>query len=468
MFQVTAYDIYKELRAFGPIQSVWGDEPRELSFTIMNVHQVKELKTRGRLTAVHKSPEPIWLRFVSEVHEVRRNRLSQHPIADILLHPPDRHANNHILNALNSECLIEIFEQKCLDFTDVNAIAATCKRFHKLAKYVLTKHYPNEILSDLSTIKERHPHLWQIDNYLFNLGRSIRTVKTEYHSHVSDILLGLLAEYNCGKTMTKMTIALNSLAHPWQKYDRLFGYNSNLEVWHIISNVTSIVTFPRMRFPKLRTLMLTNVRISDWPDTIDFFQVNAHITQMVLNNIQFTNRSPNALREIRHLKSVRFSDPDHSTTKQNLFELSVANVQLERLIFDQFPDGEDQRQLFMTISGFKRLKKLSIRKSYGTQMIFNCLLQTMRWLVELRSIDITARGITFNNIERLLKAVPYIKKGTFAMYRDTVRWTEMFSYFDAIERIVQQRENDLRLSVKLLVRNVSDPIPYPVRFDFFF
>lgn len=106
----------------------------------------------------------------------------------ILAVPPDQDADIHILNRLNDDCLLAIFEAAPLNIMDLAEIAATCRRFRPLALRVAAARH-NQI--DHFYRSAAGP-LWRIEQVFRLLGAAFVAIGFDEDS---DIECGMIAEH---------------------------------------------------------------------------------------------------------------------------------------------------------------------------------------------------------------------------------------------------------------------------------
>lgn len=117
---------------------------------------------------------------------------------DTLLQPPDEESPKNIYNALNDDCLREVFKK--LHLLDLSSVADVCVRFNGIAKEIFRSKSKDEMfnLKNLNRrvdmrVRSVKPTLPQIDDFLRNFGSSITSIK-EY-SKYSDIIMPLVNKY---------------------------------------------------------------------------------------------------------------------------------------------------------------------------------------------------------------------------------------------------------------------------------
>lgn len=188
--------------------------------------------------------------------------------------PPAQDSPEHILNALNDDCLCEIF-QKIDDFTDFNPIASVCVRFNKIAKLVFPPkirsrwvYFYNWIIGEFihdDIIKLTH-HIGEIEKFLCNFGSSIVSLKyTPYYMeelpHGPNSVLKMVDKYCTNLRCLNIEITNEQD----EILNEIRSICSKLTVLHIHVPVQDIISF----CPNLEELVVHNWRSEfQMPDTL--------------------------------------------------------------------------------------------------------------------------------------------------------------------------------------------------------
>lgn len=126
-------------------------------------------------------------------------------LIDELFQPPECDSPEIILNALNDDCLREIFH-KFQHFSSLYSIGNFCVRFNEIAKSVFTSKYEHEKIN-LSEFKSDKG----IESFLNDFGRSIKSlVASHIDFHNSNSQSNVLRVINrCCRNLTKLDIHFN-------------------------------------------------------------------------------------------------------------------------------------------------------------------------------------------------------------------------------------------------------------------
>ncbi|XP_031637591.1 uncharacterized protein LOC116350022 isoform X2 [Contarinia nasturtii] len=96
-------------------------------------------------------------------------------IEDILLQPPDKESPKNILNALNDDCLYEVFKR--MHPSNYVLIGNVCVRFDRILKEMIGRKYKNKMfhITDIQLFT-----LFQADDYLRYFGSSIYQAEVNF------------------------------------------------------------------------------------------------------------------------------------------------------------------------------------------------------------------------------------------------------------------------------------------------
>lgn len=120
----------------------------------------------------------VWHRIGNRKVNVKAGHLHHQPDyirapVNPLLLPPDQNSDSHILNALNDDCLREVFQK--LNWIDLSKAAQVCVRFNQHAKVAFVGKYKDLNLKFLpnkyQTIKKK-----EAENLLQNFGEAIQSL----------------------------------------------------------------------------------------------------------------------------------------------------------------------------------------------------------------------------------------------------------------------------------------------------
>lgn len=122
------------------------------------------------------------------------------PIPSNLQDPPIQSSPSNILNALNDDCLWEIFNSKELDVWDLCALAEVCKRFNDIAKGIVPIKHRHIIEHTDHMDHMEWKCLWRMERLFRHFGSSFTTFKGLLVENW-DVLCGLIGKH-CDRITT--------------------------------------------------------------------------------------------------------------------------------------------------------------------------------------------------------------------------------------------------------------------------
>lgn len=102
--------------------------------------------------------------------------------ATMLQEPPLLDSPQNLLNALDDDCLIEIFRK--FHLSTLNTVANVCTRFQRIAQQVFSIKHQWKIINILDLTLNRKPALSQVENFLSNFGPLISAVTNIKESYL--------------------------------------------------------------------------------------------------------------------------------------------------------------------------------------------------------------------------------------------------------------------------------------------
>lgn len=417
------------------------------------------------------------------------------PIPMTLQLPPIQSSPSNILNALNDDCLREIFNSEVLDIWDLCSLADVCQRFREIAKEVFPHKYNNRWIDWAC--------LWRTERLLQIFDSSFTTLNN-FHYQLEDILCGLIAEH-CTK-ITKLTCKLRepaSLIHMRPLMQRLsaleitfddIGYlndddgedgNSGIQLndlfdsQPIISIETLKIKADRSRYTlhlpsatlvNLRSFHLQFVSLDEMSNNKAFFSRNPQLEKLEfrscyvfsiddllkhLSNIHDLTLGcslrvlPSALNyshfeQMQSLKVLRFPYywDFHMSIHKALEAIQRGRVELERLTLPKSNERIDTA--IHRISSIKYLEIEEIRDE-------DELVRMASMFSNIDEIVIQAHRITFNGIRNALLHTSPSVKWTISVnrYRANGVYTIDARDIAAIEDMVRRRGIRARIDIRL-------------------
>lgn len=292
--QVSLYEVYIALRKFGPVIQCTGR--RKYYFELTETEQTEWLHRQTILKCGAKDI-PVHSR---QRASFRRQRLSQ--VTSTTSNHYDSNAlNNHqqqmflpvvqktsILDALNDDCLREIFEKSVLDTNDLYALARTCNQFASVTGISFRRRYRGEW--PLMMYANEWPfHRCEV---LFRqFGHCITSLKLfepEVSGGYEEIVLGMIG-YHCRTIESLHCHQLKPIHQAIEHYKRRrchgatdgqapFGQLKRLVYDGKLRPGKSI---PNMQLPSLENFQL---RYVDSLDTVGFFATNRQLKHLTLSS----------------------------------------------------------------------------------------------------------------------------------------------------------------------------------------
>lgn len=283
-YELPMYQIYVALKPYGRVAECSADHKaadiNEIRILIEYSDETEKLKPSHEL---YIGEETFVLNWIND-HDRRASHRFQTSIAPGLV--PDQQSPEHILNALNDDCIREVFLK--LDKSDLCKVAYVCKRFQDVLLSALPKHV--EITNENST------PLWQLDSFVRKFGASIKTASITT-DQCPDIVIALIAEHCFNLEDLKGSARFNSskdeVANVFRRLRRLdlhhtgdadfiFQSNAQLESLHI----EQVDHLPPIQFPALRDFAVSFCG-SDESSIPQFFELNHRIEKISLRIIRY-------------------------------------------------------------------------------------------------------------------------------------------------------------------------------------
>lgn len=198
---------------------------------------------------------------------------------------PDHLSSQNIHNALNDDCLREIFLH--LNMTDQSTVSQVCQRFQDVVMRISYKH--------VKITDDNCNPLWKLEEFFRIFGASIQTVNITT-KQCADIVMIFVSKFCANlKKLSGKTHFLNTINQMVALYPRLHQLelhqlgNANV-VFQPNAQIESIIVrfvrrFPPIHLPKLRVLQ-ANIGGSRLDTSIkSFFALNRQIQKLVIEMV---------------------------------------------------------------------------------------------------------------------------------------------------------------------------------------
>lgn len=292
---------------------------------------------------------------------------------DALLQPPDEESPKNIHNALNDDCLREVFKK--LHLLDLSSVADVCVRFNGIAKDIFHSKSKDEMfnLKNLNRhvdmrMRSVKPTLAQIDDFLRNFGSSITSIK-EY-SNDSDIVMPLINKYCVkleeikmyGYSKNQTLVELFQLFARLKKLKVFCGsskvgsifrstkifrfisqYFSNIEELRFCTsedfhfnpgdffgNIAHLSQLEKMK--KLHLSFYHDVYVPVWPIMQALLTKNVPIEDLTLKNAWIDDLTVDCISQMKNIESLRLHSPHFKN--EHLFELVRNLPNINRIQID--------------------------------------------------------------------------------------------------------------------------------------
>lgn len=458
MYCITLHQIYTACKQHGLIVSC--NLVNGLTITFERTSETDILKPRHTLRVENHrlilsvEDHPFTLIWTNDHHSIRLLRT----LPGLA---PDHQSPQHILNALNDDCLLEIFLQ--LDKIDQWTVTQVCQRFQDVAMRMKPKHI--QITNDNCT------PLWKWEKYFRMFGASIETARVST-DHCPDIVMTFLTKYCTnlvelrGSTICHETIydigaifpqlRLLHLRHSfYHSADIVFQPNAHIES----IRVERVDHLPPIHLPKLRDLkvLITGIRESeDVRRMNEFFALNRQIEKLVVDIVEpfpISNMVSSLLNlQEFHVSHLSF-DVDNAKAIGQLKRLHTLRldrcigiivptwrafvengVQLKHLVSKNWRAPTDTGVNYITC--MRCLESLELDYLNDDE-----LAQILRKCSNLKKIVINSCHITPRGIRYALMHAAHLETATFRIDLDRANSNKIAEQIDEIDAIAELRTN---------------------------
>lgn len=395
--------------------------------------------------------------------------------------------SQHILEALNDDCLIELLVQKCLGIGDLVQVAATCERLEGIAKRAFRiKYRRNNNFDEIINWS-----LGKIQTFFQLFGALCETFDLlAFNNHNDRDEIAYLAAYYCKNVLNFRCFGWNNI--PISQLKMLSSKVVNFESFGNIrgrilleDNSTmqqlrmffGTIDLPQKHFPKLLHLKLDYVRVTQ-ENIARFFELNPQLKKVELidspmnctgyhledgikhlvnleelaylkMSIKSQFKSYNCFENLKNLKKVRLWGE-----KMNMFNILNAmqrgNVPLESLWLDCIVQEEYRDDgIIALICNFKGIQQLILKQ----QITGRQLVQLIDNLPQLKDIQCELETVNINELTHALQKGKQLRSATIGMCRyHTLDENEYYSGLESISNIAKDRNIRVQMLVTLKYR----------------
>lgn len=442
----------------------------------MRTEQSDQLKSQSEIE-IEANQYPLqWLHDKSFCMEA----IDESIIPKTLLMAPDEESPEHILNALNDDCLRAIFESGYLDIDDLCSVGSVCARFNEIANPVLALKFNDD---DHIRWHGNPKPLWKIEEY-YRVA-TVRTIKP-FHACLDacECTIGIIQKYcqndlkelewySISQTIfTEMRPLLNRLTH-LNLYHMtcdcrgIFTSDAMLECLQI-EYMHRDSTLPDVTLPKLTKVELRDISTSEAVER--FFQLNNQLTSLtfdiglllhlgierILKNLpnieelfiieDLRDSSPREfdvdftyLGELKCLKSLHIEGGE-KLMKPLLRVLIDKGMTLECLILDN-PGTENEYPL-------DEIARLNVKCLKIGRLGNESIIDSLKSFEHAAEVEIFSEHIEIDELPDILNAVNPSTKYTFR-YLAILRGCYCEAkHIAAIDKVRMERNIDLKVRIE--------------------
>lgn len=347
--------------------------------------------------------------------------------------PPAESSPQHILNALNNDCVQEIM-RRIKNIRDLLNAAETCTCFQENIK-VCFPSYCKTIRIDDSQQFDAQPNclpLKNVQSFLSKFGHLIHTIEWSFtwNRDHDEATLNIIADF-CGKTLTELIIFGHDLnfntQSPFEALEKLALYDSTIRNFALLTQLKSLkLTFVKVthsdwlaqEFPKLKEAKFYSFHKLKDNMLMKFLNLNPQLQSLELNCCRrispsvfhdIGKRTPNLINlnfdPCKGLQSTFDANMIHLSRLRKLKSLRIechrfsGRTLIDSLVEHQVPIENltvvgAVRDLVDSIPKLKHIKKLSLSFVFE-EMLVNIAkeLENLEDLSISNSYDVTLCGI---------------------------------------------------------------------------
>lgn len=326
--QVSTFELYNILKSYGPIYDI-----RRSTDDLTGQKYFRYVILFGRSEPIDAITNKKELAINGQIYPVKwakwpclwydGNNLSPGAVANELKVVPDIDSPQHILSALNDDCLRSILLQDTVGIDELFNIARTCTRLKRLAIDVYSSKYRNNygvkitncwplqkiecFFKIFGTLCDR---LWIYHEPLIYVSTDpMWEIMAQHCTVLVDVKVSGAALPNsakCKALFSKLKILRVNMSRKCS-LRALFDEDSQLEVLQLCE---CSITIPRQQFPNLFEVIINrcDYRYDTYNSLIIFFQLNAQLLHLNLSLNQFDSsfQLPDVIQNLVNLKKLRW------------------------------------------------------------------------------------------------------------------------------------------------------------------
>lgn len=396
-----------------------------------------------------------------------------------------------IVDLLNDDCLLQIFENPIISATDLLQLAYTCKRFHSIAKKAFSK----KVITSKFFIKLELP---QTEKFFRTFGECIKSVNFDsYGRNESRIRLCLMVEHCKNITSFECIGIQHRLLTAWiagigsviisivpmleklsicgePSYGCRVLFRENIEYRLKELNISYWVNLPMQRLSQLETVSLSNNWKVSPEDVVPFFNLNPQIKSLKLehlrlsfdisqildhlpnlmelelsfvrNNLGSSSTNVDCYRRLNRLKMLKILPIEDVQILYILRALCDGQTKLEKL----FWAGKCEPSVIDAVCKLKSITHLELIHANSNKNVTR-LVENLKNLVYIK-----ATCETFEGIHNALRSARCLKEAQFKINSMTLtEQRNVSSILDAIDLIRCER----RLQLTVFIEKVRYCVP---------
>lgn len=445
-FQWSPYKFYTIFKQFGEIRSIDNGLSFKQIYGYQNYwvvqfgsdHVAAELLSKGEIVIEDVRIDVEVQRRLYDsisINFIDYSTFKDNTVFDVLFESPDEESPKNITNALNDDCLREIF--KTLHLLDLSSIADVCMRFNEIATEVFASKYRNKKFGfdDLKRFGNRQvlqPTLTQIDDFLRNFGPSITRISGRYSvcsTYGLNIILGMINKY-CNQ-LSDIEIDGDSL-----KYETL------IEIIPLLGRLQKLnmychsnLEYDNGSFRSLKILCFIGQHCAN----IQELKCSS-ISEFYDEEMFWTGKIENHLNQLKNMKKLHLLANFNESILSLMEELSSRNIPIEDLKLKYARIDDDTVKCITQMKTISNLELCSLDNLKDKHLIE--LAQNLPNLDQFGVSMYSLEGVTMIGIINMLKHANQLSTLNF-IGMDRINEAE----FTEIARIVRNRTNGNGLNI---------------------